>query len=206
VGARDCIFAATMASSSSAETMYHRMTLTEYLRGEETNRPQELAYGVLREPPTPTFAHQIVVGSLYERLNRHVQKYQLGRVVLSPMDVILDFERHLVVQPDVLFVSTERESICRDRIWGAPDLMIEVLSQGNQRHDRIVKTKWYRQYGVREYWLVDLIARHIEVRDLSSADAPSRTFEGRTILRSRVLPRLRLRPADVFDASLPPHP
>jgi Uma2 family endonuclease len=195
-----------MASSSSAETMYHRMTLTEYLRGEETNRPQELAYGVLREPPTPTFVHQIVVGSLYERLNRHVRKYQLGRVVLSPMDVILDFERHLVVQPDVLFVSTERESICRDRIWGAPDLTIEVLSQGNQRHDRIVKAKWYRQYGVREYWLVDLIARHIEVRDSASPDSPPRAFEGRTILRSRVLPRLRLRPADVFDASLPPHP
>lgn len=193
-----------MASSSSVETTYRRMTVAEYLTGEETNRPQELAYGVLREPPTPTFAHQIVVGAIYERLNRHVRKYRLGRVVLSPMDVILDVERHLVVQPDVLYVSAERETICRDRIWGAPDLAVEVLSQGNQRHDRIVKAKWYRQYGVREYWMVDLIGRHVEVRDLTSHDASPRTFDGRALVRSRVLPRLRLRVADVFDDSLPP--
>ncbi|MBI3047271.1 MAG: Uma2 family endonuclease [Acidobacteria bacterium] len=184
--------------------MHRRMTVAEYLSGEETNRPQELAYGVLREPPTPTFEHQIVVGALYRRLDQHVRKHKLGRVVISPVDVILDFERHLVVQPDLLFVSTERESICRDRIWGAPDLTVEVLSQGNQRHDRIDKAKWYRQYGVREYWLVDLIARHIEVRDLTS-DAVPRVFEGRAIVRSRVLPGLRLRPADLFDERSSPH-
>lgn len=180
--------------------MYRRMTVAEYLTGEETNRPQELAYGVLREPPTPTFAHQIIVGALYRRLDRHVRKYRLGRVVVSPMDVILDRERHLVVQPDVLFVSTARQAICTDRIWGAPDLTVEVLSQGNHRHDRLVKTKWYRQYGVRECWLIDLVARHIEVLDLESPEAASRTFEGRDLVRSRVLPRLRLRPADLFEA------
>lgn len=197
-----------MASSSRVETIYRRMTVPEYLSGEETNRPQELAYGVLREPATPTFEHQVMVGAIYDRLNRHVRRYRLGRVVLSPMDVILDVERALVVQPDLLFVATERETICRDRIWGAPDLTVEVLSQGNQRHDRIVKTAWYRQYGVGEYWLVDLIARHVEVRDLASQEAAPRVFEGDAILRSRVLPRLRFRPADVFtdlvgDAAAP---
>lgn len=181
------------------ETVYQRMTVTEYLTGEETNRPQELAYGVLREPATPTFAHQMVVGALYEHLNRHVRKFGLGRVVLSPMDVILDFERALVVQPDVLFVSTEREAICKDRIWGAPDLTIEVLSQGNQRHDRFVKAGWYREYGVREYWLVDLIARQVEVRELMTEEAGAHVFEGRHLVRSRVLPRLRLKVVDLFE-------
>jgi len=41
------------------------------------------------------------------------------------------------------------------------------------------------------------------VRDLTSADADPRVFEGRAIIRSRVLPRLRLRPVDVFDDGLP---
>jgi len=181
------------------------MTVAEYLAGEETNRPQELAYGVLREPPTPTFAHQVIVGAIYERLSRHVRKHRLGRVVLSPMDVILDGKRHLVVQPDVLFVSTERQAICTDRIWGAPDLTIEVLSQGNQRHDRIVKAKWYRRYGVHEYWLVDLIAGHVEVLDLTSKNAAPHVFEGRAIVHSRVLPRLRLRPTDLFDGRSSSH-
>jgi hypothetical protein len=88
-----------MASSSEVEADYRRMTIAEYLIGEETNRPQELAYGVLREPPTPTFEHQMMVGALYRRLDRHVRRHRLGRVVLSPMDVILDVERALVVQP-----------------------------------------------------------------------------------------------------------
>ena len=194
-----------MASSSGVEITYGRMTVAEYLTGEETNRPQELAYGVLREPPTPTFEHQIIVGALYERLNRHVRQYRLGRVVLSPMDVILNLERALVVQPDLLFVSSERASICRDRIWGAPDLTIEVLSQGTQRHDRIAKATWYRQYGVREYWLVDLITRQVEVRGLTTPDASACVFEGRHLLRSRVLPRLRFRPADLFEARSSSH-
>lgn len=181
------------------ETVYRRITVPEYLTGEETNRPQELAYGVLREPPTPAFEHQMVVGALYRRLDHHVRRLRLGRVVPSPMDVILDVERALIVQPDVLFVSTAREAICRDRIWGAPDLTVEVLSQGNQRHDRVVKGQWYQQYGVREYWLVDLISRQIEVRDLTSRDAPPRAYEARAIVRSRVLPRLRLRVIDLFE-------
>jgi len=174
------------------------MTIPEYLSGEEMNRPQELAYGVLREPATPTFEHQMIVGALFRRLDQHVRRFRLGRVVLSPMDVILDFERALVVQPDLLFVSTEREAICRDRIWGAPDLTIEVLSQRNQRHDRIVKAAWYRQYGVCEYWLVDLSARQVEVRELMTEAAGARVFEGRRLVRSRVLPRLRLKVADLF--------
>ena len=179
--------------------MSRRMTLAGYLAGEETNRPQELAYGYLREPPTPTFEHQIIVGALYRRLDQHVRKYRLGRVVLSPMDVVLDRERHLVVQPDVLFVSAGRLAICTDRVWGAPDLTVEVLSHGNHRHDRIVKTNWYRQYGVCECWLVDLIARRIELFDFGSPDAAPRSFEGRALVRSRVLPRLRLRVGDLFD-------
>jgi Uma2 family endonuclease len=187
-----------MASSSWMEVTYRRMSVTEYLSGEETNRPQELAYGVLREPATPTFEHQLIVGALFRRLDQHVRRFRLGRVVLSPMDVILDFERALVVQPDLLFVSTEREAICRDRIWGAPDLTIEVLSQGNQRHDRLVKSAWYQQYGVREHWLVDLIARHVEVRELPTEAASAHVFQDRHLVRSRVLPRLRLKVADLF--------
>jgi Uma2 family endonuclease len=92
------------------------------------------------------------------------------------------------------------QRICTDRVWGAPDLAIEVLSMGTRRHDCVVKAGWYRQYGVREYWLVDLIARLIEVRELASADADPRVLEGRAMVRSRVLPRLRLRVADLFEA------
>jgi Uma2 family endonuclease len=160
-------------------------------------RPQELAYGLLREPPAPTFQHQAIVGRLHVLLERHVRRSAAGRVVASPVDVVLDREHALVVQPDLVFVSAARLDICKDQIWGAPDLVAEVLSMGSHRRDRTVKVAWYRQYGVRECWLVDLIARHIEVLDLAAPGRASRVFEARQMVRSAVLPRLRLRADDV---------
>jgi len=182
--------------------MHPGMTVRDYLSTEETNRRRELAYGVLREPPAPTFHHQIIVGRAYDHLNRHVCRTHAGVVVMAPVDVVLDRERALVVQPDLVFVRAERVGICKDRIWGAPDLVVEVLSTGNLRHDRTVKLEWYRTYGVPECWLVDTIAGSIAVVDLTAASPASRTFGREACIRSRVLPRLRLRPASLFnDAS-----
>ena len=77
-------------------------------------------------------------------------------------------------------------------------MTIEVLSLGNGRHDRVVKMGWYRQYGVREFWIVDPIECTIAVFDLVSQIAGGHTFEGSHIVRSGVLPRLRLRPSALF--------
>ena len=178
--------------------MEDRLSLQEYLGGKATMRPQELRYGVLREPPAPGFHHQIVVGSIYARLDRHVRRYKAGRVVVSPVDVILDRKRALVVQPDLVFVSTARLGICTDRIWGGPDLTIEVLSTRNRHHDRTVKVGWYREDGVRECWLIDPDACRIEVVDLTTAAGGCIAFEKRHVLRSAALPRLRLRVADAL--------
>jgi Uma2 family endonuclease len=175
------------------------MTVTDYLHTEETNRRRELAYGFVREPPAPTFHHQIIVGRAYDRLNRHVSRLNAGVVVTSPVDVVLDRDRALIVQPDLVFVRAERVGICKDRIWGAPDLVVEVLSMGNLRHDRTVKLEWYRTCGVPECWLVDTMGWSITVVDLTADENTSRTFEGDEIIRSRVLPRLRLRPSVLFS-------
>ena len=178
--------------------MEDRLSLEEYLGGKETMRPQELRYGRLREPPAPGYHHQIVVGRIYTRLDRHVRRHKAGRVVLSPVDVILDMKRALVVQPDLVFVSTARLGICTDRIWGGPDLTIEVLSKTNRHHDCHVKVGWYREYGVRECWLVDPDARRIEVIDLTAAAVGAVAFETMQLVRSSVLPRLRLRVLDAL--------
>jgi Uma2 family endonuclease len=79
----------------------------------------------------------------------------LGQVGIAAIDIVLDADRALVVQPDVLFVATERLSIIRNQVWGPPDLVVEVVSQGTVAHDTGEKLAWYRQYGVREYWLVE---------------------------------------------------
>jgi len=153
---------------------------------------------MVREPAAPTWDHQIVVGRAFVRLERHVTRYGLGRVVQSPIDVVLDRERALVVQPDLVFITTERLDICTDRIWGPPDLVVEVLSMGTARHDSGLKLSWFQRYGVRECWLIDPIAAHVAVVSLTETARSSQVFGEDQRVRSAVLPQLRLCVRDLF--------
>lgn len=176
------------------------MTADEYLYDtEETNRPRELSYGMVREPPAPFFSHQSLVLKVAKILSDHVEPRKLGRVAVAPVDVVLDRERALIVQPDVLFVSTERLSIIRNQVWGAPDLVAEVLSHSTENRDRGEKLEWYRQYGVRECWLVDLYGDSVTVVDFTGASPVARVAKGVDSIRSTVLPDLELSAFGVFS-------
>ena len=60
------------------------------------------------------------------------------------------------VQPDLLSVSNERQSIIGERqVLGAPDLVIEILSPSTAHRDRGIKPDLYARHGVRQYWIVD---------------------------------------------------
>jgi Uma2 family endonuclease len=164
-----------------------KITVGEYLELPETLRPMELVWGVVREPPSPRYGHQAVLARLGSKLYTFVQEKGLGDVCFAPMDVVLDEANALVLQPDVLFVTNERRGIIRDRIWGAPDLVVEVLSPRTAARDRVTKVAWYRRYGVRECWLADRKRRTIEVLDLQTVTVP-RMFAGSTKMRSDLVP------------------
>ena len=150
------------------------MTTAEYLQTPETVLPCELAYGVLRVADAPSVSHQRMVGELFLALTAFVRERRLGEVLVAPVDVVLDFDRALVVQPDLVFVSNERSHIAGDRLDGAPDLAIEILSP----HARVGRVEeqigWFAQYGVRECWLIDLAPRQIAVLGLSERHGVSR--------------------------------
>lgn len=177
-----------------------RLTTDEYLRSSETLLPQELVYGMVRDAPAPTPGHQWVVGRFFIALTEHVQRHGLGRVWMAPIDVVLDPQSHLVVQPDVILVSEARMGIVTDRIWGAPDLVLEVLSP----HPRIgrldERLRWFGQYGVRECWLVHQAVREVEVVTFGSGCVADRRLvtpdEG---IPSAVLPAFHASPAYIFD-------
>ena len=167
------------------------MTADEYLyETEECTRRRELHFGILREPPAPFFSHQSLVLRLARIWCDHVETRGLGRVAVAPVDVVLDMAHDLILQPDVLFVATDRLSIIRDQLWGAPDMVAEVLSSSNGRHDRTRKRDWYRQYGVREYWIVDPADETVTVVDFAGAPPQERRASGTAPLRSSVLPEL----------------
>lgn len=175
------------------------MTTTEYLETPETVEPRELAYGVLRVAESPTLYHQRVVRDVTVALHAFVREHRLGEVVPAPIDVILDHDAALVVQPDVLFVSAERAHIMGERLTAAPDLVVEVLSP----HPRIGRLEervgWFANYGVRECWLVDLKRREVVVLAFANGLVAERTLLiGPQPIVSAVLPGLRLSPADLL--------
>lgn len=173
------------------------MRTDEYFLGPESNTPRELVFGVVREPPAPFPYHQGVVTRLASVLHAHTAQNRLGDVYVSPVDVVLDERRGLVLQPDIVFVAASNRAIVRDRIWGAPDIVIEVLSARTSQRDRTTKLAWYREYRVGEYWLVDPVSASIEIVDCASVTVPA-VYEGVRPLRSRVLPTIVLSAHDAF--------
>lgn len=165
------------------------MTTADYFQTPETVLPRELVYGEFRAADAPLPSHQRTVARLFRALDDHVTALRLGEVWLSPIDVVLDADRHLVVQPDLLFVSQDRSRIVMDRIRGAPDLVIEVLSPFPRIGEMSERVGWFARYGVPECWLVHLAPRRAEVLTMGGgAVTARRTFTSRTRLVSRVLP------------------
>jgi Uma2 family endonuclease len=175
------------------------MTVDEYLRTPETVLPQELAYGVLRVAGAPTTHHQRAVGRLFLALYEHVCAHALGEVWLSPIDVILDPVRHLVVQPDLLFISHARSGIVTDRVRGAPELTVEILSPNPRIGTLTERVGWFAAYGVDECWLVDLERRRIDVlRFARGVVADRRAFDEDAAVRSHVLPAFSRSPGAIL--------
>jgi Uma2 family endonuclease len=120
----------------------------------------ELLLGRLVVAPSPDVRHQTVVAILWLHLRANAGSAH-GRAFLAPLDVIL--AEHSVVQPDVFYVTTERQAIMTyGRAMGAPDLVIEVLSPGTAVRDRGEKLSLYVQAGIHEYWIVDPEKRSFE--------------------------------------------
>jgi Uma2 family endonuclease len=174
------------------------MRTDDYLSAEEVLRHRELVWGVVREPPSPFVPHQRVTTRTAALLDHHVRHNDLGTVLVAPMDVVLDRDHDLVLQPDVMFISHARSGIIREFVWGAPDLVVEVSSAGTARYDRTDKVTWYRTYGVRECWLVDSHQQIVTVIDLTVNGVGVR-FQPSDPVQSRVLPLLSVTAADLLD-------
>jgi len=190
-----------MASSSSeVDLPAPRMNVAEYFRTPETLLPQELVYGYLREAAAPTPKHQWAVGELFFHLRTHLAHHRAGHVWMAPIDVILDQDAHLVVQPDLIVVSNERRHIVTDRVWGAPDLAIEVLSPTLRLGQVDERLTWFARYGVRECWFVNQPAQEIEIVTFADGQVAARTvFEAEQPLRSSVLPEFIVTPGEMLD-------
>ena len=138
-----------------------KYTIEDY-RALPEGAPYQLIGGELVSSPAPSTYHQKVLRNLFVVMWSYVSGKGLGELLFSPIDVYL--EEGEAYQPDIVFVSKERMGIIKgDGIWGAPDMVIEILSKSTAYYDMKHKKRVYERSGVREYWIVDPYEKSVEV-------------------------------------------
>jgi Uma2 family endonuclease len=166
---------------------------------EDGNR-YEVIEGELIVSKAPGLTHQAASVRLTMLLGNFLEQNPIGRIWTTPGVI---FNQISGVIPDIVYVSKERlEEIASDeRVEGAPDLVIEIVCPGipNAQRDCVVKKQLYEKYGVKEYWLVDLVSRIIEVYTLQKDPLVlAATYGGQDELVSSLLPGFRGKVEDIF--------
>ena len=147
-----------------------RYTYTDYCTWGDSER-WELIDGVpYAMSPAPSRLHQKVSGNLH----RHLANFLHGKlceVYTAPFDVRLnrDTADNTVVQPDLVVVC-DRAKLDDRGCVGVPDMVVEILSPSTARHDRLIKFQTYQKAGVREFWIVDIETKTVQVSILENSN------------------------------------
>jgi Uma2 family endonuclease len=183
------------------DTARRKLTYEDYLLFPEDRQRHEILDGEHYVTPAPSMDHQGFAGNLYLLLAPFVREHRLGRVYFAPADVLLS--RHDIAQPDLLFISTERaEILTKANVQGAPDLVIEILSDSTRRRDETIKRDRYERAGVLEYWLVDPQRRVVRVFRRSGAGflaAEEFSAAADDVLTTPLLSGLKIRVSEIFE-------
>jgi Uma2 family endonuclease len=135
-----------------------RMTADEFLQIQDDGCFYELIDGVVVMSPSPSLEHQAVTMEVATQISLHLREHPVGRV-FPETDVHLGTGPtggDLVYRPEVMFVRSQRLGPeTREKFFGAPDLVVEVISKGSRRFDTETKKRDYERFGVHEYWLID---------------------------------------------------
>ncbi len=129
----------------------------------------EILKGELTMAPAPSLGHQKVSRDLFSILWGHVQDQKMGEVYYAPVDVKLDDTN--IFQPDLVFVAAKNAHLLKKAgIFGAPDVVIEIISPTSLQRDKYDKKEMCRRFDVKEFWLVDPANQAIEIFVLQDDD------------------------------------
>jgi Uma2 family endonuclease len=179
-----------------------KLTYEDYALIPEDGQRHEIVDGEHYVSPAPFVPHQELVVELTVRLGGFVKAHRLGKLLVAPTDVLLSI--HDIVQPDLLFVSSERTAIVGlKNLQGAPDLVIEILSPRTRRLDEGAKLQAYERSGVREYGMFDPSRRGVqpwERTDEGLRPKPFLSAAAGDALTTPLLPGFELPLADLVEA------
>lgn len=150
--------------------------------------------------------HQAISGFLYQLLSLFIALFKLGEARYAPYEVKL-WSDGPSREPDIFFVKKENlDRLTSRRFVGAPDLVIEIVSQESVRRDRHDKLREYEKAGVSEYWVIDSrpgrqLANFYRLQEDGMYELVGTEEDER--VESVVLPGFWLNPAWVWQTPLP---
>lgn len=157
----------------------------------------ELIDGKIYMLPSPTRKHQYIIAELLLEIKLFIRaKKGTCHAYTSPFDVRLFKDEKTVVQPDV-FVICNKDILTDKGCTGAPDWVVEIVSESNSSHDYVRKLMQYQKAGVREYWIVDPYQEKVVVMNFENPEksceydfkerVPSGVLEGLDICLAELL-------------------
>lgn len=160
----------------------------------------EIIEGEIHVSTAPKFIHQLLISRIMEFLLDYLKQNPIG-VVLPTPGIIFGLKNGVI--PDVVFISHERLKLflIDNKIQGAPELVVEILSPGkkNIERDRKTKLKLYSRYPVEEYWIVNPMRNQIEVfRSTAHGLRFAETLNAEDFLISPLFPGFSLAVSDIF--------
>ena len=130
------------------------INLTQYEALPEDIRV-EVFDGVIYNMTSPSQMHQSILLELSTLLNTYIKRKRGDcKVFIAPFDVLLSDNPLTIVQPDIMIVC-DKNKLDEKRCNGATDFIIEIVSPSNPSDDYIRKLYYYKNTGIREYWIVD---------------------------------------------------
>jgi len=140
----------------------------------------EIIEGVLTEMAAAYFKHGSAFLRLHTQLDQQFEALGIEGAFSTELDVIIDDQR--VIRADLAFMTPSdqaaqiravaergRPDPDRSRIYVPPTLIIESISPDHERHDRITKRRWYAEFGVPNYWIIDAYRKTLECLRLVGA-------------------------------------
>nr|WP_297863860.1 Uma2 family endonuclease [uncultured Acetatifactor sp.] len=167
----DCVHENATVYHADREKRQGEYTVADYYAWPK-DQQVELIDGKIYVLEAPGFVHQRIAGKILSRLDACIEKNGGDCIpLLSPIDVRLDCDDRTMVQPD-LIILCDKSKIKRWGVMGAPDFILEILSQTTRRKDCTKKLQKYSDSGVREDWILDPEKKLLLTYDFIHDDLP----------------------------------
>jgi len=172
-------------------------TAADYREMPDDGRRYQLIEGELIMAPAPGTFHQFIQVNLVRILSSYLFQHPVGQLLSAPCDVYLDDQN--VYQPDLLYVAAEHTARIReDGVYGAPDLVVEILSPSSAAVDRR-KRAHFAAAGTVEFWQIDPALRQIQRFIFAeNTTKPVALIDEPETFTSPLFPGLTLATADIF--------